>query len=1112
MFPRVVQYGDGRDAMATATAAPSEAASPAESDRVTRTHTGTSDASADHEPARRRPAASPDADDRLPAPLQYRDPARYEIVAEHGRGGLGRVFRARDKELGRDVALKELLSRGSTTELRFFREALITARLEHPGIVPVHEAGRWPDGTPFYAMKLVAGRPLKALIDECKTLEDRLALLPHVIAVADAIAYAHDRKIIHRDLKPSNIIVGDFGETVVIDWGLAKDISDQAPTDEPVEDGPYRTAAPTTDGVTVAGSIVGTPAYMSPEQARGEHVDERTDVYAIGAILHELCYGTTPRPWHAERSDRHVPPDLAIITRKALDGQALRYRSAAELSSDLRAYDAGQRITARHYSIWNLLGLWSRRHRGVTVTLGLAIVTGTILGLVGVSEIVSQRNRATSALDAATRARSAAESSAKESRRERDRARIALAKSLLASDPSESAEVVDQFHPMTLVAAHVRSVAYANGIARTRWRLGPSSIRRAAFDRASRTVTAAMSDSTLMELNVTNGRSRPIALDLVEPPFMAAVDGVWLYATRANAQIEVREASTSRTIASLSGETVPPDTLIAVHDELFILTRNGQLLRSRIDSSTLTPVASSIRGIARTRTGVLACTEDGKLQRFDVDGGTTALGRCAHPGSASLLATAGSFYVAPVGDDALVIDRDGQRETLHMQLGENSDVSLSSSGLLAAIDAEGRPHMQAGARTLWRGNGRATGRATVARAVEEFAVWGYSDGSVRVVDASSEATWDFGGHDGVVTMVEIIPEERLVVSAGGTEVRVWQLDTKGSHTVAALGCQSLNVVSSPDSTGLLSDCQDGSVLLADGGRTPVRLHQHDSLAFSVAWLGNEACSAGWDGRVMCTDIATKKTRMMASHSARVRWITTSLTTLYYAVADGSVWAASADGAPPARLFTHTAEVARLALDTAGNRLAAGGQDGSVIVYDLSSGHLTKSREGHDGRVTQLRWIDEELFTSGSDGTVRRWSNELRSTILFHRSEPIRHFVRTDLGWFGALGNNQIVRLDAAATDPPLQMSPTITYLTGSPDERYAAFSSGHAVTIIDTRDRGISSWPLEEVPEIPCIAFGSNASLHFCSAANGITTVDVSTLEYVPFVVEATTPTQEIKP
>src|SRR5882757_2805875 len=215
---------------------------------------------------------------RPSAAAQLRDPDRYQIINEHGRGGLGRVSRAHDLDLGRDVAIKELISRGNLSEVRFLREALITARLEHPGIVPVHEAGRWPDGTPFYAMKLVAGRSLRELLAERRTVTERIGLLHHVIAVADAIAYAHGRNIIHRDLKPANVIVGDFGETIVIDWGLAKDLS--AAEDSTSGGGPF--SATVDDGLTSTGSVLGTPAYMAPEQERGERVDQRADVFAIG--------------------------------------------------------------------------------------------------------------------------------------------------------------------------------------------------------------------------------------------------------------------------------------------------------------------------------------------------------------------------------------------------------------------------------------------------------------------------------------------------------------------------------------------------------------------------------------------------------------------------------------------------------------------------------------------------------------------------------------------------------------------------------------------------------------------------------------------------------------
>jgi serine/threonine protein kinase len=196
---------------------------------------------------------------------------------------------------------------------------LITARLEHPGIVPVYEAGRWSDGTPFYAMKLVAGRPLRDLILERTTVDERVGLLHHVIAVADAIAYAHGRNIIHRDLKPSNVIVGDFGETVVIDWGLAKDLS--VTEESIVGGGPFREALD--DGLTSAGTILGTPAYMAPEQARGEPVDQRADVFAIGAMLWELCSLQRLPPAYTGRRRRilrraGIDQDLATIIDKAV--------------------------------------------------------------------------------------------------------------------------------------------------------------------------------------------------------------------------------------------------------------------------------------------------------------------------------------------------------------------------------------------------------------------------------------------------------------------------------------------------------------------------------------------------------------------------------------------------------------------------------------------------------------------------------------------------------------------------------------------------------------------------------------------------------------------------
>ena len=339
--------------------------------------------------------------DPVPA-TRLRDPDRYRIVGEHGRGGLGRVSRVHDRDLGRDIAIKELISRGHLGELRFLREALITARLEHPGIVPVYEAGRWPDGTPFYAMKLVAGRSLRALIAERTTVEDRLALLHHVIAVADAIAYAHGRAIIHRDLKPANIIVGDFGETIVIDWGLAKDLS--VGEESLVGGGPFRRQAD--EGLTSTGSVLGTPAYMAPEQQRGEAVDQRADVFAIGAMLWELCSLEKLPPSDSGQRGRilrraGIDPDLATIIVKALaPDPRQRYPDAGALAADLKAFKAGARIAARRYSLFALLAHWTRRHRALAISVATVVALATAGIATYIRHIAAERDRVAAASNA----------------------------------------------------------------------------------------------------------------------------------------------------------------------------------------------------------------------------------------------------------------------------------------------------------------------------------------------------------------------------------------------------------------------------------------------------------------------------------------------------------------------------------------------------------------------------------------------------------------------------------------------------------------------------------------------------------------------------------------
>jgi serine/threonine protein kinase len=227
---------------------------------------------------------------------------RYVFGREIDRGGIGRIRVAFDRRLEHKVAVKELLVArpGSVQEARFIQEARLTAQLQHPSIIAVSDLGRRPDGVPFFCMKLVDGRSLAALIAETEHLSQRLALLRHVYDVADAMAYAHVQGVIHRDLKPANVLVGPFGESVVIDWGLAKRVSDSAYERSLVID--TEGSTPTSPELTGDGEIMGTLAYMPPEQASGDPVDERADVYALGAMLYHVLSGTPPHHGNSVRS------------------------------------------------------------------------------------------------------------------------------------------------------------------------------------------------------------------------------------------------------------------------------------------------------------------------------------------------------------------------------------------------------------------------------------------------------------------------------------------------------------------------------------------------------------------------------------------------------------------------------------------------------------------------------------------------------------------------------------------------------------------------------------------------------------------------------------------
>src|SRR5579884_1793009 len=231
--------------------------------------------------------------------------AALALFERIGVGGMGEVYRCGDDALRRDLALKVLradLHADADAEQRFLREARLTGSLQHPGVVPVHHLGRLADGRPCYTMKLVRGRTLADLLREEPDGPERLPrLLAIVEKVCQAVAFAHSKGVIHRDLKPSNVMVGEFGEVQVMDWGLAKELSHAesgVPPNEATEEVETEGRAEEAAGLSRAGAALGTPAYMSPEQAAGDWdiVDERADVFALGAILCEMLTGRPPYP------------------------------------------------------------------------------------------------------------------------------------------------------------------------------------------------------------------------------------------------------------------------------------------------------------------------------------------------------------------------------------------------------------------------------------------------------------------------------------------------------------------------------------------------------------------------------------------------------------------------------------------------------------------------------------------------------------------------------------------------------------------------------------------------------------------------------------------------
>ncbi len=701
---------------------------------------------------------------------------RFRGAREIAAGGMGVILRGRDPELNRDVAIKVLragAAAGRQEVVRFVREARITGQLEHPNIVPVHELAKETDGSAWFAMKLVNGR---SLADELYLLRkgegDPLAvrgrLLDAFRKVCDAVAFAHSRRVIHRDLKPSNVMIGRFGEVLVLDWGIAKILGED---DDVAPDVGERGGADSL--VTLEGTLMGTPAYMAPEQAEGAvgRIDPRTDVYSLGAVLYEILtlappYGPGnatqvlldlrkgPPPPPATRSpEARIPRELDAIVRRAMARDpANRYQTVADLEADLEAYLQGWTLPSVRSTVLERASKWVRRNRAVaaaSAALTLTVLVSVVWLAVayrsrGVE--VSRRERAEAAAwserDQAEAARLAFFADLEALRAEKDAAAgfdmsaIAHAAASYRTRPSSAAE-------RTLLDSRAKA-------ARLLWTSPPgsSAVRSVAYSPDRTTLLASNAAGEAVRLDPSTGRA--VAGTDLEGVVALAPDGSRAL-VRDGVELRVREVSSADAGASLGVPVGRPVAVAFSRDASRVAYAVEGSAAVRIhQTSTGALVASidvtesAITSLSFAARQLVVGTADGVVRPYDIRSGVAAKPLvCPAPSAIHALACcpSGARFVSGSADGVLRFwaGESGVREFVF--LGQGGPVRV------AAVSSDGR----------WVISGSDEGR---------IRFWNSARG--RLVSVLE-------GHRGPITALAWSPDGTSIVSGSsdGT-VRLWR--------------------------------------------------------------------------------------------------------------------------------------------------------------------------------------------------------------------------------------------------------------------------------------------------------------------------------------------------
>jgi WD40 repeat protein len=859
----------------------------------------------------------------------------YKLAGVAGVGGMGTVYEALDLRVGRTVALKVLHDGPEDRLGRFLREARITAQLDHPSIVAVHEIGELDDGTPYYTQRLVRGETLASALAHCPGLPQRLKLLAHFLELCQAIAYAHKHGFIHRDIKPGNVLVGEFGVTTVVDWGLARPIADreQPATGSAAEGAPDQ---------TIEGRAVGTPAYMSPEQARGDlaAVDERSDVWSLGAVLHELLSGTPPYsgttgevlakvlagPPGALRES--APRELVAIATKAMSRAPRdRYPSAGELAAEVSAYMSGERVGTYEYSSIELLRRLVVSHRATSAAIAAALVLGALWGVQLTRAARELRNDyAHQMLGNAVRYGRV---------QQWDRTAVYFATARVSEESSEArlGQVAIEGFALRPVWRAVRHESAVLAIA-----FSGDSALLATADHAG---SVAVSDADTGEL-LRKIPGEPVsAVTFTGGDVLAIASGTRIRLCLARTGTELYTLDARANVLALSRD--------ADGHRLAAATDAGIRLWDLPSRTALADPASGPVSSLDWSQGTLYWAAGPRgVGRLATDGGALSpLSPISWPGldAVEVRAAAGKVLVRSRNGELNLWDPALGAEPLRLPSIATRPFVLSSiaaaGSLLGTVDAAGFPQLF-DAETQRPVSAIATPMrpiTAVAWAPSAARIaWGRADGQVAIWDASGsiDAAGARGLPAGNPTALAFAPDGQMVASTDdGGRVRLWGRTGKAAPVLLGTHAGRANHLAFAPTAGKLATAgADGVRLWDTTARAPLGL-------LSTA----PTTALSWD----------RGDRFLASASG------------------GDVRFIPFKGAAPAALHQET-EIFALALSGDGALLASGGADRIVRVWELGRGGPPRTLFGHTDKITSLAFLADGRLVSGSvDRTVRIWN-------------------------------------------------------------------------------------------------------------------------------------------